>query len=121
MESRKPSDLGAIEGRYRAAHTSHQGEPLSVHPPSFKPSTRDRELRDPLLGEVAAQAQAGKLREPGLSLGGRRDRPPDLWLETSAQALRCRDRPDRDLTLHGGEDGIVQDMRSLSRSLYPHH
>ena len=90
MESREPRDLGAMESREIATHTSPQGEPLSAHPPHRKPSNRDRLFRDPLLGEVAAQAQAGKLREPGLSLGGRRDRPPDLWLETSAQALRCR-------------------------------
>ena len=81
MESREPSDLGAIGGRFRAAHTSHQGEPLSAHPPSFKPSNLDRLLRDPLLGEVAVRAHAERLREPGLSPGGGRDRSPDLWIE----------------------------------------
>ena len=100
MESGEPRDLGAKGGREIATHTSPQGEPLSAHPPHLKPSNRDRLFRDPLLGEVAVRTHAERLREAGLSPGGGRDRSPDLWIETSAQSLRCRERLDRNLTLH---------------------
>ena len=103
MESGEPRDLGAMESREIATHTSPQGEPLSAHPPHRKPSNRDRLFRDPLFGEVAVRTHAERLREPGLSPGGGRDRSPDLWIEKSVRSLRCRDRLDRNLTLHGGE------------------
>ena len=112
MESRSLSDLSPVEGRYPATRPSLLGEPLSVHQPS-KLSTRYRELSDPLQGEVAAQAQAVKLRAPGLSPGGKRYRLPDLRLGSSALALRCRYRLDREMTLHGGETGCVADVSQL--------
>ena len=58
-------------GATQRPSASPHGEPLSGHLPS-ELSTRYREPSDPLHGEAAAQAQAVKLRAPGLLLGGDR-------------------------------------------------
>ena len=110
MESRALSDLSPVEGRYPATRPSLLGVPLLVHH-SSKLSTRYRELSDPLQGEVAAQAQAVKLRAPGLSPGGKRYRLPDLRLGSSAHALRCRYRLDREMTLHTLSDPESEGIR----------
>ena len=85
-------------GATQRPSASPHGEPLSGHLPS-ELSTRYREPSDPLHGEAAAQAQAVKLRAPGLLLGGERYRSLTVRLGNVRQASRCRYRLDQELTL----------------------